>query len=317
VRRAEADPAAPANLVRRAEADPAALANLVRMACQYGPNYSRDVAATALNKINDEAVICDLYLTLEYHGEHELKEAFHTAISTKITDQYILAKIIDGRNDECLDTACSRIIDQNILYGLIINDKKSYNRRSTASGYLTDPKLQARAVEKLTLEIQGESHPEESTTNTILCPLINNMTDLGVLGKLLCTGGVRKDVLLNVTRRLAQLGVQGSDLPDNSAIIYDVISRESAPFSPTPQYQALDIYSKIRWLVTEAFKWGGRYGFPWPYTFYPQYSELRRLGEELHSRGGLASMQRAAQQVGSRQQPLLSHIWDGVGDWMH
>lgn len=142
------------------------------------------------------------------------------------------------------------------------------------------------------------------------------MTDVDVLGRLLCTEDIRKSVLLEIIRRLAQLGVQASDLPDNAAIIYDVISRESAPFSPTPQYQALDIFNKVQWMITEAFKWGERYGFPWPYTFYPQYSELRKLGEELHFAGGLVSMQRAAQQLGIRQRPLLSHIWHGVGDWM-
>lgn len=165
-------------------------------------------------------------------------------------------------------------------------------------------------VEALTPEI-----PEGGSAGSILESLVETMTDVGLLSKMLRIESGRS-LLLHVTRRLIQLEVRVTDLTDNSANVYDVISREIAPFSPTPQYQALDTYRKVQWLITEAYKWGDRYEFPWPYTLYPQYCELRRVGEELHSRGGLASMQRAAQQVGMRQRPLLSHIWHGVGDWM-
>lgn len=116
--------------------DPAALANMVRMACESGPNFSPDVATMALNKINDQTSIYDLCVTTLKDTiltrMPELKDALNTAISTKITDQNILAKIIHfGRtHDACVYPALSRITDQNILCELITDSKNANAHRS-------------------------------------------------------------------------------------------------------------------------------------------------------------------------------------------
>jgi hypothetical protein len=57
-------------------------------------------------------------------------------------------------------------------------------------------------------------------------------------------------------------------------------------------------------------------------TDCPQYRELRRIGESLHKTGGIDLMEAVAQKVSRRffasgleGGSVISHFWNGIGDW--
>jgi hypothetical protein len=89
-------------------------------------------------------------------------------------------------------------------------------------------------------------------------------------------------------------------------------------------------------LLKAAHEWGEKKGFyfhrrswlPWLrgerswITDCPQYNQLRRIGESLHKDGDLKLMEAVAQEVSRRffvsgleGGSVISHFWEGIGDW--
>ena len=56
---------------------------------------------------------------------------------------------------------------------------------------------------------------------------------------------------------------------------------------------------------------------PWP-EYYPQYPQIRKLGEEIYRQGGHWAMVRAAAFVRARgnSTKLLENMWNGIGRWI-
>lgn len=77
---------------------------------------------------------------------------------------------------------------------------------------------------------------------------------------------------------------------------------------------------KIKSLLGEAMAWGEMNSHPLPEK-YPQYEELRALGEELNASFGINGMLVAGYwlsegQPGAGLGSWLDLFWDGIGDWI-
>ena len=70
-------------------------------------------------------------------------------------------------------------------------------------------------------------------------------------------------------------------------------------------------------LMAEAHDSGRRSGFGL-YKDYPQYEEVRSIGERIHGKGGFEAMQRSYYYIRVRNPILgsmLDGFWDGIGEW--
>jgi hypothetical protein len=70
-------------------------------------------------------------------------------------------------------------------------------------------------------------------------------------------------------------------------------------------------------MLNEAREWGRDNGWPM-YENYPQYEQIRVIGEMFDRRGGRGAMQQAHESVAIRDPELgsmLEALWDGVGKW--
>lgn len=70
-------------------------------------------------------------------------------------------------------------------------------------------------------------------------------------------------------------------------------------------------------LLNEAEEWGMRNGWP-VFAEYPQYGQIRAIGETINRRSGFTAMQRTSHHVRSQNHELavsLNHFWNGVGGW--
>lgn len=74
-------------------------------------------------------------------------------------------------------------------------------------------------------------------------------------------------------------------------------------------------------LLAAAHDWGRVNGWPLVKK-YPQYHEIRSIGESINSRGGMEAMQRTFYYVKARDKTpsrdiatLLTMFWNGIGDW--
>lgn len=92
----------------------------------------------------------------------------------------------------------------------------------------------------------------------------------------------------------------------------------------TMKYEELTFEALVEELVSVSqlgFDWGLKNGFP-AVKDYPQYSQVRKLGELIHAKAGLEGMQKACHilrlRVVTREgggQYLAEHSWDGIAGW--
>ena len=70
-------------------------------------------------------------------------------------------------------------------------------------------------------------------------------------------------------------------------------------------------------LLVEARDWGMKNGWP-AFKAYPQYEQIRSIGERIYCKGGVKAMEQAYYYLQAQNPEIvrsLQYIWDGVGDW--
>jgi hypothetical protein len=77
-----------------------------------------------------------------------------------------------------------------------------------------------------------------------------------------------------------------------------------------------DLLGKLKALLIAANRWGAQNAYPL-YEKYPQYGDIREIGERLNSMGGIELMRKAHNEV-ERSIPypgMSDYWWDYVGSW--
>jgi hypothetical protein len=67
-------------------------------------------------------------------------------------------------------------------------------------------------------------------------------------------------------------------------------------------------------LWEEAAGWGRSHGHP-IHAKYPQYRQVRAIGQMLHELGGFKLMQEVYKQAARQSEGYSEHWWHGIGDW--
>jgi len=104
------------------------------------------------------------------------------------------------------------------------------------------------------------------------------------------------------------------------------ISKKTKEQKPAKRGSLKEEVKTLIMLLVEAYQWGDSHGFPL-HSKYPQYKQIRSIGQRLYNEGGIRRMRRVFDAVNARKRlvgtrskyllggSFLEWFWDRIGPW--
>jgi|GEM_PF-1739308 len=265
----------------------------------------RQVRHAAVEKITEQDVLADIA-----KNDKDSAGVRMTAVE-KLTDQNLLADIAKNAKDrQVRHAAVEKITEQDVLADIAKNDKDSAGVRMTALEKLTVQNLLADIAKNY-----EDGYVREAAVKKLLDDfIIRNKFEWD------------QQAWLGLLTELKEKGFNQIDEKKIGAVLESrrVVLRKkhTTDFNDSLDSMSYDqLVEELVRLSREGYSWALANGFV-VVEKYPQYSDIKRIGQLIFSIAGYSGMQMACsilrQRVIVREgggQYLAEHSWTGISDW--